>query len=104
MTDLYHPVLLAADRPEVVSAVGGLYAAVQRAVDARRPVCVVSGRCCRFEEYGHRLFVTTMELAAFLHELRGSAIDTANRMAQWDGRGCPFQLNKLCSVHRFRPF
>jgi len=35
----------------------------------RRPICVTSGRCCRFEEFGHRLYVTTMELAKFVYEM-----------------------------------
>ena len=61
----------AAGRAEVRAAVARLYADVAAEVEARRPVCVVSGRCCRFEEYGHRLFVTTMELAAFWYEVKG---------------------------------
>jgi len=47
-----------ARRPEVLEAVSRLYDDVQREINARKPVCVMSGRCCRFEEYGHRLFVT----------------------------------------------
>jgi Fe-S-cluster containining protein len=94
----------ASDRPEVIAAVRDVYQAVQAEIDTRRPVCVVSGRCCRFEEYGHRLFVTTLELAAFWHDLSRSPIPTAQRMAAWDGTGCPFQVAKLCSVHPFRPF
>src|SRR5258705_8729319 len=65
---------VASARAEVREAVVNLYSAVQREIDARRPLCVVSGRCCRFEEYGHRLFVTTMELATFFHELQASAV------------------------------
>lgn len=84
------------------AAVGVLYADVQREVNTRRPVCVMSGRCCRFEEYGHRLYVTTMELAAFVHDLRAApAKPTASN---WDGAGCPFQSNKMCGVHAIRPF
>jgi Fe-S-cluster containining protein len=45
-----------------------------------------------------------MELATFVHELHHSGVDRAERMAEWDGSGCPFQVNKLCSVHGFRPF
>jgi Fe-S-cluster containining protein len=59
----------AATRPEVRDAVMRLYAAVQKEIDTRRPLCVISGRCCRFEEYGHRLYVTTIELAAFTYGL-----------------------------------
>ena len=87
----------AAGRPEVRTAVMDLYAAVQREIDARKPLCVISGKCCRFEEYGHRLFVTTIELAAFVHSVPFMP-------ERWDGTGCPFQKNKLCSVHQSRPF
>jgi Fe-S-cluster containining protein len=94
----------AADRPEVIAAVGKLYAQVQREVDSRRPLCQLSGRCCRFEEYGHRLYVTTIELAAFVRALLDSGADTVMSLESWDGTGCPFQLNRLCSVHAIRPF
>src|SRR6476659_6978020 len=89
-------------RPEVLEAVRALYADVQCEVDARRPVCVVSGRCCRFEEYGHRLFVTTAELAVFIHDFAASS--RAAPPSAWDGTGCPFQSGKMCSVHVIRPF
>jgi Fe-S-cluster containining protein len=92
----------ASRRADVHEAVGRLYADVQREIDARRPLCVVSGRCCRFEEFGHRLFVTTMELAAFVHDL--GAMKVAGEKPPWDGTGCPFQSGKLCGVHASRPF
>jgi len=88
-------------RPEVLDAVRALYADVQREIDVRRPVCVMSGRCCRFEEFGHRLFVTTAELAAFAHELPSVPSRPAD---EWDGTGCPFQSGKICTVHAIRPF
>lgn len=89
----------ASRRPEVRAAVGRLYADVQAEIDRRRPVCVVSGRCCRFEEYGHRLYVTTMELATFV-----AGLGDRRAPDPWDGTGCPFQSNKLCTVHAIRPF
>lgn len=99
--DLKSIVEAAAGRAEVSAAVGRLYADVQREIDARRPVCVMSGRCCRFEEFGHRLFVTPLELAAFVRDLPPTA---QGRSGPWDGTGCPFQSNKLCNVHAIRPF
>jgi Fe-S-cluster containining protein len=109
--DFAAEVLIAAGRPEVCTAVRAIYDAVQIEVDERRPVCVMSGRCCHFEEYGHRLFVTTMEMAYFVNELAGRenhpALATGHRLQlanAWDGTGCPFQLNKLCSAHAMRPF
>jgi Fe-S-cluster containining protein len=88
----------AASRPEVREAVLAVYADVQREIDVRRPLCVISGKCCRFEEYGHRLYVTTLELATFIRDLK------APMPSDWDGTGCRFQVNKLCSVHTIRPF
>jgi Fe-S-cluster containining protein len=90
-------VLQAAARPEVLEAVARVYAGLQREIDQRRPVCDASGRCCRFDEFGHRLYVTTMELAAFFGQLTTSAAGT-------DLGGCPFQVGGLCSVHAIRPF
>jgi Fe-S-cluster containining protein len=97
----------AALRSDVRDAVEQVYRDLADEVAKRRPVCVVSGRCCRFEEFGHRLFVTTAELATFVHGFerqggRTHAIDSA--MNIWDGTGCPFQVAKLCGVHALRPF
>jgi Fe-S-cluster containining protein len=84
----------AAVRTEVREAIARVYADLQTEIDRRRPKCEMSGRCCRFDEYGHRLYVTTMELAAFLPPpARGEGTS-----------GCPFQLDGVCTVHAIRPF
>jgi Fe-S-cluster containining protein len=87
----------------LLAAVERLYADVQAAIDARRPRCDASGRCCRFESYGHRLFVTTAEAAHFAaaHEREtGHKLD----LSAWDGVGCPLQTERLCNAHTYRPF
>ena len=96
----------AGERPDVWAAVEQVYTDLAAAIARRRPVCEMSGRCCRFEEYGHRLFVTTMELAAFVHALGepGQSRRITMAMQNWDGAGCPFQVGKLCGVHSLRPF
>ena len=43
-----------------------LYQEVDRAVAAAGPVCVASGRCCRFKEYGHTLFISNLEAEVLL--------------------------------------
>jgi Fe-S-cluster containining protein len=96
--DLNQLVRDASRRPEVLAAVRTFYDDVQKSIDARRPVCAVSGRCCRFEEFGHRLYVTTIELAHFVRSHAGDVVNA------WDGTGCPFQRAKLCTVHTIRPF
>jgi Fe-S-cluster containining protein len=100
--DFRQNVAAAADRPEVRRAVRLLYADIQKEIDARRPICILSGRCCHFEEYGHRMFVTTLEMACFYHDLQATG-SPGPHVAAWDGTGCPFQHQKLCSVHAIRP-
>ena len=89
-------VTAAAARPDVAAAVAVVYADVTAAVDARRPACAASGRCCHFDVYGHDLFVTTLELAAFVPQLAATPVANPG--------GCPFQVGKLCGVHAIRPF
>jgi Fe-S-cluster containining protein len=87
----------AAGRADVRAAVDNVYARLQGEIDQRKPRCGASGRCCRFEAFGHRLYVTTLELAAFVQQ-----VPATNR--PWDGTGCPYQIDGLCSVHDIRPF
>jgi Fe-S-cluster containining protein len=96
----------AAERPDVRDAVHRIYTDLAAQIATRRPVCEMSGRCCRFEEYGHRLYVTTIELATFLHALQqgGQTAQIDSAIQSWDGAGCPFQISKLCGVHPIRPF
>src|SRR5205807_606902 len=44
-----------------------LYAEVDREVAAAGPVCIASGRCCRFKEYGHVLYLSGVEAEVLLH-------------------------------------
>jgi Fe-S-cluster containining protein len=97
-SELASAVMEAADRAAVAGAVGDLYQALGAEIELRRPVCVMSGRCCHFEEYGHRLYVTTMELATFVREHRTHSVPL-----QVNEGGCPFQKQKQCTVHSYRP-
>jgi Fe-S-cluster containining protein len=90
----------ASERSDVRAAVANIYIALQDAIELRQPVCKTSGRCCRFDEYGHSLFVTTMELATFVHALKQTGPSTLGSASE----SCPFQVEKLCTVHTIRPF
>jgi Fe-S-cluster containining protein len=98
--DFFREVYAAAGRSEVRAAVESIYTDLQHKIDTRKPICSTSGRCCRFEEFGHRLYVTTMELATFVYGLEMSP----PKPQLWDGTGCPFQIQGLCSAHPIRPF
>jgi Fe-S-cluster containining protein len=74
-----------------------IYADLALEVDRRRPICTQSGKCCHFDDYGHLLFVTTLELASFLRAL------SADQPAVATTTGCPYQSANHCSVHLIRP-
>jgi len=101
--ELAQAVRLARQRPEVLSAVGQLYREMDARTARRQPVCRRSGRCCRFDEFGHRLYVTTMELAAFVASLAGLELPAGVGGGSTRG-ACPFQAGGLCCVHAIRPF
>jgi len=46
-----------------------LFEDLTRAIAARGPTCWTSGRCCNFNAYGHRLYVTGLEIVWLLEQL-----------------------------------
>lgn len=49
------------------------------AIAARGPTCWTSGKCCNFNAYGHRLYVTGLEITWLLLQLRSSPHDKSAR-------------------------
>ncbi len=97
--------LEAVRRPEVCQRLDAIYAMIADQVAARAPVCKASGRCCNFESYGHRLYVTGLEAAWCVVQLTPDNPGlTPNSVADaLDRGGCPFQLGTLCGVHTIKP-
>jgi Fe-S-cluster containining protein len=95
-------VLTAAGRSDLRGEIAALYADLQAEIDRRRPLCILSGRCCRFDEFGHRLFVTTAELAVFSAQLALAEAPQPPSGAAAAG-ACVFQSGKICRVHAIRP-
>jgi hypothetical protein len=73
-----------------------LYREVDTAVAAAGPVCVASGRCCRFKEYGHTLFVSNLEADVLL-----ATAPPYEQPVSPDF--CPFQKDNLCTAREPRP-
>jgi hypothetical protein len=74
-----------------------LYHDVDREVAAAGPVCVASGRCCRFKEYGHTLFLSNLEAEVLLNA--APLYDRDAVTADF----CPFQKENLCTAREPRP-
>lgn len=73
-----------------------IYAAADAAVAGHAPKCEASGRCCRFTEYGHTLFLSRLEAEVLL--------ETAPEYTGPVTRdGCPFQIGGLCTARDERP-
>ena len=73
-----------------------IYAEADAAVAAAGPRCDASGRCCRFTEYGHTLFISHFEAEILLE----SAPPFARPVSR---DGCPFQVGGLCTAREARP-
>src|SRR5205807_6299982 len=73
-----------------------LYKEVDAEVAAAGPVCVASGRCCRFKEYGHVLFVSNLEANVLL-------ADAPLYHQPVTPDFCPFQKENLCTAREPRP-
>jgi hypothetical protein len=55
----------AAQRPEVAARLRDALDEIDRRVNESGFTCQQSGRCCRFESFGHRLYMTGLEIAWF---------------------------------------
>jgi hypothetical protein len=79
-------------------ALRALYDDLDAAVERLAPVCAVSGRCCRFKEYDHTLFVSAAEAALLLAEAPAPARPLD------DGSTCPWQdRDGRCTARSARP-
>lgn len=75
-----------------------LYQWVDEQVAAAAPVCIASGRCCRFAEYGHTLFLSGPEADLLVDEAPAPVRPLD------DGRTCPWQDDRgLCRARDARP-
>jgi hypothetical protein len=75
-----------------------LYAALDAEVARLGPVCQLSGRCCRFAEYGHTLFLSAPEAAMLLDEAPAPVRPLDG------GETCPWQdAPGRCTAREARP-
>ena len=80
----------------VIDEIKGIYDRMHAEIARHAPVCQVSGRCCRFRDYDHTLFLSQPELDLLVSEglPEGAVIDDAS---------CPFQIKGLCTAREKRP-
>ncbi|MBI1302485.1 MAG: hypothetical protein GC172_01665 [Phycisphaera sp.] len=83
---------------------------IAEVVRTKRPLCLASGACCRFEEYGHRMYVTGLEAAFVVERIdRARTVRASNPLRllevhESQSRGdCPYLRAGLCGEHEERP-
>lgn len=82
------------DRGDVWRDLEAVYADLDRELAALRPLCQRSGRCCRFNEFGHQLWTTGLELDYL--------VDHAGPPAARPQGTCPYLKDGLCGVRDHR--
>jgi Fe-S-cluster containining protein len=82
--------------PELRQRVLAIYAEADAAIASAGPVCEGSGRCCRFKEYGHTLFISQLEAEVLLEAAPAYEKPVSSEF-------CPFQKENLCTAREPRP-
>jgi len=88
------PAALATIRDEL----SALYRELDEAVAMMAPVCQLSGRCCRFKDYGHTLFLSAPEAQLLVADAPQPPGPLDN------GESCPWQdARGRCTARDARP-
>ena len=86
------------------AAMDGLMSGVDSAVSAGGWVCGNRGLCCDFSRWGHRLYVTTAEVAYFVGGVtRAVAEGGSLGLLGPTGGACPYHRGGGCVARRWRP-
>jgi len=86
-----------------LAAVKQLYRWIDRSIQAAGAVCANCGKCCDFDRFGHRLFVTTVEMVYFEQGLRTELSGDGAAFSRPANGRCPYHQNGLCLGREFRP-
>jgi Fe-S-cluster containining protein len=82
---------------ELAGAMARFYAHVDEAIAGHKPVCINRGACCKFGSFGHKLYVTDVELSYFVRGQQESWIEPSSDAV------CPFQVGGQCTAREHRP-
>lgn len=79
----------------VLQAVQQVYDWLDEKIAEMNSSCQACGRCCDFDAYGHRLYVTTPEMLYFLNR-------TCQEMQFMTDGVCPYQKDGRCQARQAR--
>ena len=94
LSDIVNPHI---DRTDITERMRAFYGEVDAEIASYRPTCWNRGDCCKFDAYGHNLFVTALEMIYFAQGKRDD-----RRTPRGDG-SCPYQVDGRCTAREHRP-
>ncbi len=117
------PIQQASANPALLAELDAFFGQLDQRIADHQPVCRNRGVCCKFGAFGHKLYVTTLELAYFqarhadrLGEHSAPPAQEDQRAAGFSLRGlaiienaatanqsCPYQQNGQCTTREGRP-
>jgi Fe-S-cluster containining protein len=80
---------------QIISEVSGIYQWLEGELAKLSQSCDACGKCCDFESFGHRLYVTTPELMYFRYYLGPEIKEMATGV-------CPYRIDGKCTVYPYR--
>lgn len=92
----------AATLPAVEGALSALHEYAANVVEAQRPICLSSGKCCNFRGHDHLLVVTGLEALWVWRQTERTLRSSSAEAARSSGV-CAFLSGSLCTIHPVRP-
>ena len=79
----------------IVNSVARIYSRLDSEIPAEQ-TCEACGRCCDFESFGHKLFVTTPEMIYFTNKIK------PEKLKPLTAYSCPYNSGGKCTVYEDR--
>lgn len=79
----------------ITNSVTRIYSWLDGELDEQQ-TCQACGKCCDFESFGHKLFVTTPEIICFMTKI------TPENLKPMTGGICPYNSDGKCTVYEDR--
>jgi len=90
------------DNADCLIAVQKVYRTIDNSIAGANPICDNCGNCCDFDRFGHRLYVTTLEMLYFFKALTTNKANAQLLKKEFHGK-CPFRLRQGCIMRDYRP-
>ena len=81
---------------ELAARVGDIYRRLDEQIATRSRLCGACGKCCDFEQFDHRLYVTSPEM-----EYLAAKLGAGNVKKMETGR-CPYNIEGKCGIYENR--